>query len=883
MTPPSIPALSEPDAIALPSDVRDVLPVELELTVSHGVLKKSSLTFTEPIFPGNPSVNSAEALRRVMIKAGGTPQLLALNTNDGGLLSRSLENIAPQDALSVLLAEIGISSASPAPRLVQVVQEPPPIAANADEPFSPAGVAVPLLTEKRGENEDEQIPPEAEDGNRATGKEGDLPLFIERNSLWRAGDANTPSIRYQSTDRGEIYVQMGIMSGEVEQKPLDKPRLQIYRSDLAPGDTALRKMEGMIARSHVELGRLWGETCVSVSAGGKEFFSAPFAANEDPHHFLRDLLSREDCNNPDSVSLRIRTTAPQAAVSTWVARLHLGESPDDLTPGETLDEMLSFRGLDTRAIINETHVSLPGHQIDFSIRSLKGKTAGEALDEMLVMGDLLVPRPPRAETVPEPEPRIEKTHYPSDDALAPASSPSQKPGLFKQVLNGLPGFATSAATVWGAKAGIAALLTGVSPVALAPVVTTATALATGVFVGQSVAYLRSRWTKAEEDQGRKISLKEIFAGCAKGENIRREAKAYAQELRTASFWTSAVKKGGLAAALGTAVGWTPEIVQAASEKLSETQTGTALINTLTSTFNSVADVAGSTFSAAKSFVTESSAFKFASQYWPFGRSGSTASQPDRRLATGPIREMAPPPPPPEVVAPVESAIVPAAPLSPLEQVRALLAEKGVGQDRISRLLDRPDVTVAQRIDDVAVGLNNGIYGLPLDRDSALELFQTAKEMGNVKAAVDLDVATGKIAPPSPAVTSPVIPEASADRPAAALPLAPDVGDSPSSTPNAQPEEDSLTLSDGTVITRADAPAQVGNEAGRCVKDSQRNPLLWLCSVFRDTLAPGESVTIENKGVSVIPYINEGSEPVSTSDFLNAARVDSVNRTPLPAM
>jgi hypothetical protein len=467
-----------------------------------------------------------------------------------------------------------------------------------------------------------------------------------------------------------------------------------------------------------------------------------------------------------------------------------------------------------------------------------------------------------------------------------------KPTLKQRILAGLPGALTSGAVVAATKVGVmSALGASVSAFALAPAITTIGGIGAGIFVGQSVAHLRARWTEAEAAKGEKISLKQVFQACASKENISREWAAYRDAINNRdgkNFWKQALVKGTFAASIGAAVAWAPELSGMATEQLNKTETGAAVVKGLSATFNTVADKTASAWGATKKFFS-TSLFAGNTPAPPPSVAGkiipaAPASAPAPVAAAAPtVAE-----PPAAAAAPVEAA----APLAPIEKVRALLKEMGVSDNAANKLLNRTGVTEAQRINDVAVGLNNGVYGMPLNKDSARDLFQTAKDMGNAKAALDLDVATGKVVPPAPVAAPAAVAEptpafeegskitddqrraafAQAGVPFVAEPLA------PAAVPAAimAPAEDL-------------PPTRLGAEVARCVLEQVEKgkmAIKSLCSIFSDTMKANDHVIIEGKGMGVLaPDTPEGmlkygldgqigeGEAADTRSFMRASRRD----------
>lgn len=454
--------------------------------------------------------------------------------------------------------------------------------------------------------------------------------------------------------------------------------------------------------------------------------------------------------------------------------------------------------------------------------------------------------------------------------------------LKQRILAGLPGALTSGIVVAATKVGVmSALGASVSAFALAPAITTIGGIGAGIFVGQSVAHLRARWAEAEAAKGEKISLRQIFKS-ASGENISREWTAYRDAINNRDgkgFWKQALVKGTFAASIGAAIAWSPELSNLATEQLNKTQTGAAVVKSLSSTFNTFADKANAVANTAKTTFAK---------YWPFGKPAAVpvpvqAAQPapaPAPQAAAPVQEPAPQaaqaaaePPAPE---PAEEILY----NTPMDKARAMLQELGVSDSAAAKLLDRAGVTEAQRINDVAVGLNNGIYGMPLNKGAALELFQTAKDMGNAKSAYDLGVATGKIVPPVPAADPVPTPAET-----------PNNGRAEGSTitddqrraalaqvglefqPAAEAAAPAADLPAGErPVTEADAPKRIGTEAARCVLEQLekgKNAIRSLCKVFADTMQQGDHVLIEGQGVGRVPY--EANEAGETTPFMRASR------------
>ena len=482
-----------------------------------------------------------------------------------------------------------------------------------------------------------------------------------------------------------------------------------------------------------------------------------------------------------------------------------------------------------------------------------------------------------------------------DDLFADSAfddEPEQPKQTLKQrILAGLPGAITSGVVVAATKVGVmTALGASVSAFALAPAITTVGGIGAGIFVGQSVAHLRARWNEAEASKGEKISLKQVFKACASKENISREWAAYRDAINNRDgkqFWKQALVKGTFAASIGAAVAWAPELSGMATEQLNKTETGAAVVKGLSSTFNTVADKTASAWSATKKFFS-TSLFAGKTPAPSAVSAGKIIPPAAPASAPAPVAAAAPAAaePPAAAAAPVEAAL----PLTPIEKVRALLKEMGVSDNAANKLLNRTGVTEAQRINDVAVGLNNGVYGMPLNRDTARDLFQTAKDMGNAKAALDLDVATGKVAPPAPAVL-----------PASPAEPAPAVGETGISEATRRaayaqaglpfPEAAAPAVVAPTVIAPAEdvPPARIGSEVARCVMEQVEKgkmAIKSLCSIFSETMKANDHVLIEGKGMGVLTAgqpegvakygldgeIGEG-EALETKSFMRASRRD----------
>lgn len=480
-----------------------------------------------------------------------------------------------------------------------------------------------------------------------------------------------------------------------------------------------------------------------------------------------------------------------------------------------------------------------------------------------------------------------------DDSAFDDEPEQPKPTLKQRILAGLPGAITSGAVVAATKVGVmSALGASVSAFALAPAITTIGGIGAGIFVGQSVAHLRARWTEAEAAKGEKISLKQVFKACASKENISREWAAYRDAINNRdgkNFWKQALVKGTFAASIGAAVAWAPELSGMATEQLNKTETGAAVVKGLSATFNTVADKTASAWSATKKFFSTSlfadktppSSPSVAGKIIPAAQAPASAPAPVAAAPT--VAE-----PPAAAAAPVEAAV----PLTPIEKVRALLKEMGVSDNAANKLLNRTGVTEAQRINDVAVGLNNGVYGMPLNKDSARDLFQTAKDMGNAKAALDLDVATGKVAPPAPAAAP-----AAAVEPTPAFEEGSKITDDQRRAAFAQAGMPFVAepLAPAAVPAAITAPAEdlpptrLGAEVARCVLEQVEKgkmALKSLCSIFSDTMKANDHVIIEGKGMGVLaPDTPEGmlkygldgqigeGEAVDTRSFMRASRRD----------
>ena len=475
-----------------------------------------------------------------------------------------------------------------------------------------------------------------------------------------------------------------------------------------------------------------------------------------------------------------------------------------------------------------------------------------------------------------------------DNLLTPAAPQAAEPKktLKQRILAGLPGALTSGAVVAATKVGVmSALGASVSAFALAPAITTIGGIGAGIFVGQSVAHLRERWNEAEAAKGEKISLKQIFKAAGK-ENISREWNAYRDAINNRDgkrFWRQALVKGTFAASIGAAIAWTPELTGLATEQLNKTTTGASVVKGLSSAFNTVSDKVSSGLSATKKFLTTSI---FANNAPATPPADTTAAS---RSASGPITPLAPAAtttvPAAEAVTPGVEQLVPAA--APLDTVRAQLTEMGASERAINRLLNQTGVTEAQRINDVGVGLNNGIYGLPMNKDAARQMFEMARDMGNAKAATDLGVMNGTIAPPAP-VQAPV--ETTAAAPEAAAPEAgskitdaerraayEQVGLPFNETaPPAAADTPAPAIDPDRPLTKDDHPKRIGSEAARCVLEQVekgRRAIRSLCTVFADVMQPKDTVLIEGKGLGTVPYTNDAEEAVDTESFMHASRRD----------
>lgn len=435
--------------------------------------------------------------------------------------------------------------------------------------------------------------------------------------------------------------------------------------------------------------------------------------------------------------------------------------------------------------------------------------------------------------------------------LEPAATPD-KPTLKQRILNGLPGFATSAGTVIGAKAAattflgaqsLGSLATGLlastSPIALLPAAGAALGVVgVGAFAHQSVAYVRERIATIEKEQNKKVTLKSFvkdFNLAAAG----RELKSYGQELTTGKFWKGALKNGTVSATLGAAFGLavSTETAQHALHKTWETISNFKPLSVV----ERLATMVSGTAHAA-----------------PNALPGAAAS-----VAT--------------LSADAVAAIT--APDQAIDKVRDLIEAKGKPNIALEKLLVRAENGNLQSVKDVAYGLFNGKLGLPVNRDLSRELYEVAAKGGNAQAIRDLAY-INKIMPQT--IAAPAAPLAA---PLAAAPL-----------PAAAPAPALITAEPAPPA--APAPVAAFDKAA-AVPDPK---LAGTCDVQVEVTEDGDidvSSECDNRKVAMVAgdeyamrttdgkisksYVLDGDEGVDTEDFRSDALLNFIRNEVVPTL
>lgn len=460
----------------------------------------------------------------------------------------------------------------------------------------------------------------------------------------------------------------------------------------------------------------------------------------------------------------------------------------------------------------------------------------------------------------------------------------QKPGLGTRILKGLPGFAAQAATVMGAKTLTTALLSSVSPVALAPVLGGAAAMGVGLGVNQSFKYARERMAEIAKEQGRDITLKTLFKEASLA-GIKREASAYAKEVTSKDFWKKAVQNGKWSLALGGALGIADhtdaghEALQLAKEKAAAAITRVTSINP---------------FQRFAEMVSGAAHADVAPPQQP--------ALPTETVAANTVAQA-------ETPASVDQPYIP---LTPMERVHVITQIKG-SNTALDKLIARADGGNMQAVKDLAYGLYNGKLGLPVDKETALRLFKVAADGGNAQAINSLAAISKETADhvAKAAVTHASLPKvdlvapgvSDESRAAAAAYIkssfqtsAPDVPAAPQAQTPA-PAEFKINSADET---RAKAfayarqagpvsadplqqfahdnalkkpPARLADEAARCIMgvgEAGKRTINTLCSMFTTVVTPDDHVLIQSADQSLSAnYAPESDQP--TNDFTTKAR------------
>lgn len=437
--------------------------------------------------------------------------------------------------------------------------------------------------------------------------------------------------------------------------------------------------------------------------------------------------------------------------------------------------------------------------------------------------------------VPAPPP-FEEVHSQRFDLMPPAANDDKspalnlvkgkdgvfalpsKPGIGSRILQGLPGFVTSAGMVMGAKAGVCALCASASPLAIA-----AASIGAGAIASQTVSHFRDRWSKAETERGEKISLKTLvkeFNTAA----LKREASVFGQALKSKEFWKGAGTKGAIAGALGTAFG-----------------------------FAASSDIAHEYADKARDYI------------------GNLFAKPDvkvaapSRVSSGLI-----------IQEPSAASSIPAESANPvpkdaetlLDRAKAILVASGFNTDANEKILANSELTEAQRIKDISVKFRMG-------SEIKRALLDLAAGAGNEQAQYDLKVVNGEIVPKPqvavvPAPTASV--EPNADMPAVAAPAAPEVPRSPLEQFEHDYRNDIAPQPVGSEAGRC--IVGLGEKGSRALNT--------LCSAFKDIMMPNDHVLMQSAdGGLNMTYVHDGDSPKETDRFLDQSRQDFRDTVFLP--
>lgn len=430
--------------------------------------------------------------------------------------------------------------------------------------------------------------------------------------------------------------------------------------------------------------------------------------------------------------------------------------------------------------------------------------------------------------------------------LEPAATPD-KPTLKQRILNGLPGFATSAGTVIGAKAvattflgaqSLGSLATGLlastSPIALLPAAGAALGVVgVGAFAHQSVAYVRERIATIEKEQNKKVTLKSFvkdFNLAAAG----RELKAYGQELTTGKFWKGAIKNGTVSATLGAAFGVavSTETAQHALHKTWETISNFKPLSVV----ERLATMVSGTAHAA-----------------PRALPGAAAAT---------------------LSADAVAAIT--APDQAIDKVRDLIEAKGKPNIALEKLLVRAENGNLQSVKDVAYGLFNGKLGLPVNRDLSRELYEVAAKGGNAQAIRDLayinKIMPQTIAAPAAPVAAPL---AAAPLPAAA-PTPTLITAEPAAPAAVAAFDKAAAVPDPKLAGTCEVQVEV-DEAGNIDVSSE-------CDNRKVAMNSGDEYAMRTADGKISKsYVLDGDEGVDTEDFRSDALLDFIRNKVVPTL
>lgn len=479
---------------------------------------------------------------------------------------------------------------------------------------------------------------------------------------------------------------------------------------------------------------------------------------------------------------------------------------------------------------------------------------------------------------------------------------SSQPVLNK-ILSGLPGFLRSTPrllrdslpSVLGGAAAVAAVKCSVGALCAAtsaPAILSAGLIcATGAVASQTLSYIRARQAELDTDylqkagpmaSERRASMLRSLTVEFNSAVIRRELSLFGSHLKSSSFWKGAAVKGAVGTTIGAGLG--------------------AL-----ATNEAVHDAAHKAVSALRGWTGQI----FSSL------SGPTLTLPEgSRTASGFVTVLTTEP---AAATPVTADLVapsPAqeTPLSLSDKVRALVADHPAQKEALEKILAQSQLSEAQRVKDIAVGLGNGAYGFTVDKDAAHEALRLAAEAGNAQAVRDLAL-NGAPLPAAldmaPEVAPAVEPVPAPPSETLLNPAAGPAAESSSDVPLAAPGIDEETRTRALDFARANnaaaeaelspqeqfsrdyaldrAPRPVGGEAARCIlgvgRDGSETPgkgvIQTLCSVFKSVVTPDDHVLMQSADQSLA----EKYAPVETQDaaeFATKARRDFRDLFFLPA-